>query len=449
MANTKKNQRLTPVQRTAMTEAVDTYLGRMPNGLKGRTIDALLDRGLVYEGDNRGRRIKLAILAGYTGFSSYYLTRAGYEALGLNPWLSCSQCEHGRYAANRDGRPGYRCTSDECDHEITYADLEFEPGEYAELRDGRLALLWREPKPSGEPGTDAGHCAQCQRLLVWDRTGKRAHDERGEYLCSTGRNSQATSATHVLIPAEPAEATESSEGAPAAAADEDQAVEPARPAPLAPGESTETVWRCDRCETVNATADMACMVCGGHQVGKLHQLTSTVHAAGGTYYADGTRVIRLYPAEGQPVGVLYQDYCPCCGDQTIGTTAGMITPEDELRPLQRVQWPDHTADWPPHLLQRVADDWTPNAEPPAAERPAVVRLAEALAELITEYPTDDDDQVAGHLTLLDASGRPVAQIPPLQPGHVEWLTNLVRTDLIATRDSHPDYAEDPWDSIPG
>ena len=52
--------------------------------------------------------------------------------------------------------------------------------------------------PSGTPGQDAGTCAQCSRLLLWDRTGRRVHDECGEYLCGTGRDSTAASAVHVL-----------------------------------------------------------------------------------------------------------------------------------------------------------------------------------------------------------------------------------------------------------
>lgn len=53
-------------------------------------------------------------------------------------------------------------------------------------------------RPTGAPGQDAGTCGQCAQLLVWDRTGRRVHDEYGEYLCGTGRDSTATSAVHVL-----------------------------------------------------------------------------------------------------------------------------------------------------------------------------------------------------------------------------------------------------------
>ena len=87
---------------------------------------------------------------------------------------------------------------------------------------------------------------------------------------------------------------------------------------------------------------------------QVRQLDQNTHKAGGLYYADGTAVRRLYPAEGQDPGVHYQEYCPCCDLVSEGVTAGMITPPDELNPLQRVQWNEGGAsDWPPHLLRRI------------------------------------------------------------------------------------------------
>jgi hypothetical protein len=54
-----------------------------------------------------------------------------------------------------------------------------------------------EARPEGTPGEDAGPCAQCDRLLIWDGTGKRVNDEWGEYLCY-GPRKQGGSAVHVL-----------------------------------------------------------------------------------------------------------------------------------------------------------------------------------------------------------------------------------------------------------
>ncbi|WP_405961236.1 hypothetical protein OG235_36855 [Streptomyces sp. NBC_00024] len=53
-------------------------------------------------------------------------------------------------------------------------------------------------RPQGTPGEDAGNCAQCDRLLIWDGTGKRVNDEWGEYLCSGPRTASPRSAVHVL-----------------------------------------------------------------------------------------------------------------------------------------------------------------------------------------------------------------------------------------------------------
>ncbi|KUN37697.1 hypothetical protein AQJ30_15545 [Streptomyces longwoodensis] len=59
-------------------------------------------------------------------------------------------------------------------------------------------------RPTGTPGEDAGPCAQCQRLLIWDRTGKRVNDEWGEYICSGPRPGGTASAIHVLAAPETA-----------------------------------------------------------------------------------------------------------------------------------------------------------------------------------------------------------------------------------------------------
>lgn len=54
-----------------------------------------------------------------------------------------------------------------------------------------------DARPEGTPGEDAGQCAQCDRLLVWDRSGKRVHDEYGEYICYRPRR-EVRSNVHVL-----------------------------------------------------------------------------------------------------------------------------------------------------------------------------------------------------------------------------------------------------------
>lgn len=86
----------------------------------------------------------------------------------------------------------------------------------------------------------------------------------------------------------------------------------------------------------------------------LQQLAEHTHQSGGLYLADGTPVRRQYPAEEHNPPAPYQDFCPCCGDQFDGVTAGVITPPDDLNPLQRVRWNEGgTSDWPPHLLRRI------------------------------------------------------------------------------------------------
>jgi hypothetical protein len=46
-----------------------------------------------------------------------------------------------------------------------------------------------EARPQGTPGEDAGQCAQCDRLLIWDGSGKRVNDEYGEYICTGPKTS--------------------------------------------------------------------------------------------------------------------------------------------------------------------------------------------------------------------------------------------------------------------
>ncbi|MER6365835.1 hypothetical protein [Kitasatospora sp. NPDC001527] len=135
----------TPLQQVAMEEAVGNRLGELPAGLGGRTLDSLLEKGYVYVGDNRGRLYRTAVARGYTGFPHYFLTRRAYRALGVElTYVVCGECGTGRYAATADGT-GYRCTNDECDHEMTDADFVVdEPGEYIELRHWRLVVLQRE-----------------------------------------------------------------------------------------------------------------------------------------------------------------------------------------------------------------------------------------------------------------------------------------------------------------
>ncbi|MFJ3249100.1 magnesium chelatase domain-containing protein [Streptomyces sp. NPDC086782] len=53
-----------------------------------------------------------------------------------------------------------------------------------------------DTRPHGTPGEDAGPCAQCDRPLIWDATGKRVNDEWGEYLCYGPR--RAGGNVHVL-----------------------------------------------------------------------------------------------------------------------------------------------------------------------------------------------------------------------------------------------------------
>ncbi|MFJ7489700.1 hypothetical protein ACIQZB_00315 [Streptomyces sp. NPDC097727] len=70
-----------------------------------------------------------------------------------------------------------------------------------------LAADWKQDKEDadtyritlhGTPGEDAGNCAQCGRLLIWDGAGKRVNDEWGEYLCYSPRPDGARSAVHTL-----------------------------------------------------------------------------------------------------------------------------------------------------------------------------------------------------------------------------------------------------------
>ncbi|MEW2568344.1 hypothetical protein [Streptomyces sp. NPDC047070] len=59
-------------------------------------------------------------------------------------------------------------------------------------------------RPDGTPGENAGPCAQCGCLLIWDRTGRRVNDEFGEYIC-TRRSAGTKSNIHLLAVPEPAE----------------------------------------------------------------------------------------------------------------------------------------------------------------------------------------------------------------------------------------------------
>ncbi len=152
MTSTTKRPAITKVQRSAMTEAAGTPLGRLPHGLTGRTLDSLLSKGFAYVGDTAGRLYRTAVARGYTGFPQYFLTRAAYRALGIElTYVVCGECQRGKYAAASD-LTFYRCTSPDCDHEITRADLVMdEPGEYVELRHWRLVVLHREPEQTEEP----------------------------------------------------------------------------------------------------------------------------------------------------------------------------------------------------------------------------------------------------------------------------------------------------------
>ncbi|MET8609782.1 magnesium chelatase domain-containing protein [Streptomyces misionensis] len=53
-----------------------------------------------------------------------------------------------------------------------------------------------DAQPQGTPGEDAGPCAQCEKPLIWDGTGRRVNDEWGEYIC-TGPKTRGSN-IHVL-----------------------------------------------------------------------------------------------------------------------------------------------------------------------------------------------------------------------------------------------------------
>ncbi|MFI9366064.1 hypothetical protein ACIG5E_34190 [Kitasatospora sp. NPDC053057] len=193
--------RVTRVQREAMTAAAAEWLGKLSGSLAGVTLDSLVSKRLAYEGDNRGRRIGPARLAGYTGFSSYYLTREAYRVLGMPIFRTCAHCVHGTFVP-ADEPQCWRCTTPECRRRITRSELQLTDQQYPEVRDGRLAIVTKAAEMTGTPGADAGVCDQCGVLVVWDRSGRRIHDEYGEYWCSTtrrqaGRNPNGTSAVHV------------------------------------------------------------------------------------------------------------------------------------------------------------------------------------------------------------------------------------------------------------
>ncbi|MEU7095900.1 hypothetical protein [Kitasatospora aureofaciens] len=322
--------RRTPIQQAAMTEAVGNRLGRLPHGLSGRTLDSLLGKGYAYVGDQAGRPYRAARTRGYTGFPAYFLTRRAYQALGVQlTYARCPQCAGELAAVPGDARM-YRCAG-ECRQTITAEDLQLQPGEYVELRHWRLVILYQEPRPTGQPGTDAGRCDQCGTPILWDGSGRRVHDERGEYWCpfsrrEAGRNPEGTSAVHVLStePAaaeRPANVEHQEAEQPAAAEDEPAAAEP--------------VLYCDPATIL-----------------ELRQLAAAVELAGATYHPDGTPVIRLFDAEGWDRSQEYQDDCPCCGARESGVTAGMVITTTDPQPLQRVRWSDGTiTDWEPRYLR--------------------------------------------------------------------------------------------------
>jgi hypothetical protein len=82
-----------------------------------------------------------------------------------------------------------------------------------------------------QPGEDAGHCAQCARLLIWDRTGKRVHDEWGEYLCYGPDRVSTRSAVHILPEPEKPTATAASREPAEEVAEPAQQPEQPKPAP--------------------------------------------------------------------------------------------------------------------------------------------------------------------------------------------------------------------------
>lgn len=62
-----------------------------------------------------------------------------------------------------------------------------------------LADRFTDDGQHGTPGHNAGRCGQCRRPVIWDRTGRRVHDEQGEYLCHAVRSTGDRKATHVLV----------------------------------------------------------------------------------------------------------------------------------------------------------------------------------------------------------------------------------------------------------
>jgi hypothetical protein len=65
-----------------------------------------------------------------------------------------------------------------------------------EMHEPTTTSTTAEARTSGTPGEDAGPCAQCDRPLIWDNTGKGVNDEWGEYICSGPR--RAGKVVHVL-----------------------------------------------------------------------------------------------------------------------------------------------------------------------------------------------------------------------------------------------------------
>ncbi|MFD7661260.1 hypothetical protein [Streptomyces sp. NPDC059788] len=68
---------------------------------------------------------------------------------------------------------------------------------------------------------------------------------------------------------------------------------------------------------------------------------------------------------------------------------------------------------------------------------AAADFAQALAELADEYPTDPEGATPMIVTVTDpATGE---QHPlPIQPGQLDWVTDLVRNELDTHRAAHSD-----------
>ncbi|MGW4007940.1 hypothetical protein [Streptomyces sp. NPDC004763] len=65
-----------------------------------------------------------------------------------------------------------------------------------------IAAPAADARPTGTPGQNAGNCANCGHLLIWDGSGRRVNDEWGEYLCHGDRAAGVRAGVHVLAAAE-------------------------------------------------------------------------------------------------------------------------------------------------------------------------------------------------------------------------------------------------------